>query len=119
MSTDLHPLHPAATGFTVFRVLPDGTGRSYSAVEFTRGWAGAEHFLRQLRACGYVKNSSTDPDSGYAVLDVLDADDDIVQDYEVPSGAAFAYIKRKLRLTVVHPPTEAVSPRQGVGVSAR
>lgn len=98
--TNLAPLHPQATGYAAFRCLPDGTGRNYSAVEFTRGWAGAEQFLRQLRACGFVKNSSNNPDDGYAVLDVLNADGDIVQDYEVPTAQAFRYIKRKLRLTV-------------------
>lgn len=100
--TTLAPLHPDATGFTVFRLMPDGTGRTYTAVEFTRGWAGAEHFLRQLRACGYVENSSTKPD-GWHVLDVLDANGDIVQDYAIPPAPsrAMAYIKRKLNLRVV------------------
>ncbi|RGC68447.1 hypothetical protein C5N14_13755 [Micromonospora sp. MW-13] len=105
MSTDeLAPLHPDATGLTLFRALPNGTGRAYSEVEFTRGRAGVEHFLRQLRAFGYVRNSSADPESGYGVLDVLNAAGDIVQDYEVPTARAHAYIKRKLRLTVRHAP---------------
>ncbi|MEU5946277.1 hypothetical protein ABZ793_12030 [Micromonospora sp. NPDC047465] len=109
MATDTHttavdelaPLHPDAVGFTLFRVLPNGGSRAYTAVEFTRGWAGADHFLRQLRACGYVRNSSTAPD-GWHVLDVLDANGDIVQDYAIPPhpSRAFAYIKRKLKLTV-------------------
>ncbi|MEU8186050.1 hypothetical protein [Micromonospora carbonacea] len=105
----LAPLHPDATGLTLFRTLPNGTGRAYSEVEFTRGRAGVEHFLRQLRAFGYVRNSSSDPKSGYGVLDVLNADGDIVQDYEVTSARAHAYIKRKLRLTVVQPPAAAVA----------
>lgn len=98
--SELAKLHPQAVGFTAFRALPDGTGRAYTGVEFTRGWAGADHFLRQLRACGFVKNSSDDPESGYAVLDVLDLNGDIVQDYEVPTAHAFKYIYRKLQLRV-------------------
>lgn len=104
MSEELAPLHPDAVGFTLFRVLPNGEGRAYTSVEFARGWAGADHFLRQLRACGYVKNSSATQD-GWHVLDVLNADGDIVQDYAVPPhpSGAFAFIKRKLRLQVVRP----------------
>lgn len=102
----LPPLHPAAVGFSAIRGLPGGGMRQYSAVEFTRGWAGAEQFLRQLRAVGYVRPSTTATD-GYAVLDVIDVDGDIVQDYDIPTAKAFQYIKRKLRLTVEHPSDEA------------
>lgn len=99
--SDLAPLHPDATGFTLVRVLPNGAGRFYTAVEFTRGWAGADHFLRQLKACGYVLPGGSAAPDGYHVLDVLNADGDIVQDYAVPPhpSRAFAYIKRKLKLT--------------------
>lgn len=100
MAEPIAPLHPDATGLTVFRILPDGNGRAYSSVEFTRGWAGTDHFLRQLKACGFVKNSTTEEGTCYAVLDVLNADGDIVQDYEVPTAQAFRFIKRKLKLTV-------------------
>lgn len=101
MTTDLAPLHPDAIGFTVLRVLPNGGCRNYTAVEFTRGWPGAEHFLRQLRAVGYVRDSKGAPD-GWHVLDVLDANGDIVQDYAIPPAPsrAMAYIKRKLKLRV-------------------
>ncbi|MCX4474842.1 hypothetical protein OOK41_31780 [Micromonospora sp. NBC_01655] len=108
MSTDeLAPLHPDATGLTLFRALPNDDCRAYSEVEFTQGRAGVARFLHRLRALGYIRNSSADPKSGYGVLDVLNADGDIVQDYEVTSSRAHAYIKRKLRLTVVRPPAEA------------
>jgi hypothetical protein len=96
MPDDLAPLHPDATGFKLFRGLANGGTRDYTGVEFTRGWSGADQFRGQLRAFGYVRNSSAEP--SYGVLDVLDANGDIVQDYDVPTANAFAYIKRKLRL---------------------
>lgn len=101
-STTLAPLHPDAVGFTLFRILPNGDGRAYTAVEFERGWPGAEHFLRQLRACGYVRNSSEGGD-GWHVLDVINTDGDIIQDYAVPPAPSRAmhYITRKLKLRVV------------------
>jgi hypothetical protein len=94
----LEPLHPDATGFKLFRGLPDGTARDYTGVEFTRGWSGADQFRRQLLAVGYLKNPSTEPSFG--VLDVLNAAGDIIQDYNVPTPKAFRYIKRKLKLRV-------------------
>ncbi len=94
-----------ATGLSAIRAMPDGSMRQYSAVEFQRGWSGVEHFVRTLRAVGYVKPTSTGP--SYAVLDVLDADGDIIGDYDVPTAAAFRYIKRKLQLRVEHPPEGA------------
>lgn len=96
----LEPLHPAAIGFTLFRELPSGAGRAYSSVEFTRGWAGADHFRRQLRAFGFVQNCT--PAKAYGLLDAIDAEGDIVQTYDIPTARAFAYIKRKLKLTVTH-----------------
>ncbi|XTZ13873.1 hypothetical protein ACQSSU_20465 [Micromonospora echinospora] len=98
---ELAPLHPDATGFTLLRVLGSGDGRTYTGVEFTDGWQGANRFLRRLRAVGYICNSSDAPD-GYHVLDVLNAEGDIIQDYAVPPhpSRAFAYIKKKLRLQV-------------------
>lgn len=91
--------HPNAVGLTAFRALPNGVGRQYTAVEFERGWNGVEHFIRTLNAVGYVRPSTADS-GGYAVLDVLDVNGDIVQDYDIPTADAFRYVKRKLRLTV-------------------
>lgn len=88
-----------ARGLSAFRGLRNGSARQYSAVEWDR-WQGVEHFVRTLAHLGYIRPSSTDT-SGYAVLDVLDADGDIIADYDVPTAQAFRYIKRKLRLTVV------------------
>lgn len=116
---ELAPLHPDADGFTLFRILPNGEGRAYTGVEFTDGWKGANRFLRRLRAFGYVRNSSTAPD-GYHVLDVLNANGDIVQDYAVPPhpSRAFAYIKRKLQLRVVTPDVPAASVGESPAVAS-
>lgn len=89
-----------AAGLSAVRALSDGSMRQYSSVEFARGWHGVEHFIRTLRVVGHVRPSSTDG-SGYAVLDVLDREGDIVADYDIPTSAAFRYVRRKLRLTVV------------------
>lgn len=94
-------LHPpaAAVGLSAIRALPpNGAARQYSAVEFKRGWAGVEHFIRTLRAVGYVKPSTAAP--CYAVLDVLDAAGDIIFNYDIPHARAFAFIYRKLKLRV-------------------
>jgi hypothetical protein len=92
------PAAPGCDRFQAVRGLSSGGARDYTGVEFTLGWSGADQFRRQLCAFGYVRNSSAEP--SYGVLDVLDAHGDIVQDYDVPTANAFAYIKRKLRLRV-------------------
>lgn len=113
--TTTTPLHPDATGFTLLRVLPNGGCRNYTAVEFARGWAGADHFLRTLRAVGYVIDSKGAPD-GWHVLDVLDAKGDIVQDFAIPPtpSRAMKFIIRKLGLRV-----ERVEDALAVGAGAR
>lgn len=102
----------AAVGLSAVRALPDGSMRQYSAVEYPR-WNGVEHFIRTLRAVGYVRPSSVKP--SYAVLDVLDAEGDIIGDYDIPTAHAFAYVKRKLKLTVVD--VEAELARLATGSS--
>lgn len=97
-------LRPPATavGLSAIRGLSRGRMRQYSAVEFERGWPGVDRFIRALRACGYVRPSSAEP--SYGVLDVIDANGEIVFDYDVVSATAMAYIRRKLGLTVVSEP---------------
>lgn len=87
-----------AVGLSAIRGLPDGSMRQYNAVEFTQGWYGVERFIRTLRAIGFVEPSSAAP--SYAVLDVLDADGDIIGDYNIPHARAFRYVYRKLKLRV-------------------
>jgi hypothetical protein len=98
VSVDIDKPPASAVGLSAIRGISGGRMRQYSSVEFTRGWNGVEHFLRQLRAVGYVKPCKAGP--SYAVLDVLDADGDIIGNYDIPTAAAFRYVKRKLKLTV-------------------
>ncbi len=86
----------SATGLTAARTLRSGALRNYTAIEFTRGWRGVEHFIRTLRAVGYVQPSQKT--TGYAILDVLDADGNIIFDYDLPTVQAFRFVKRKLGL---------------------
>lgn len=93
-----------ATGISAIRILPGGGMRQFSAVEFRRGWSGVERFIRILRAVGYVRPTKAEP--SYAVLDVLDADGDIIGDYDVPNARAWRYIYRKLKLRAEPEPAE-------------
>jgi len=97
--TDLTPLHPDATGYSAFRGLPDGSGRQYTGVVFDYGRQGAAYWLRRFAKLGMVRDGSTDT-TGYAVLDVLNGDGDIIQDYDIPTAQAWRYIKRMLQLRV-------------------
>ena len=91
-------LTETAHALTVFRALPQG-GRAYTATTFPSDpWQGCEHFIRKCRALGYLTDRVAA--ASYAVLDVLDENGDIVQDYGIPDAAAFQWIKRKLDLRV-------------------
>jgi hypothetical protein len=93
-------LPAATTGFSVFRELSDGRGRQYAGVQFNRGRAGAEWFLRQLRIFG-VQPSADAP--AYALLDAVDADGELLGvTYDLPTREAFAYVYRKLGLRVTY-----------------
>lgn len=39
-----------AIGFSAFRLLPNGTGRQYTACEMRRGWESVERFVRICRS---------------------------------------------------------------------
>lgn len=87
-----------AHALTVFRVLGSGEGRAYTATTFpTDPWAGCEHFIRMCRAVGWIRPSTED---GYGVLDVLNENGDIVQDFAIVDNRAFQQIKRRLHLRV-------------------
>lgn len=98
---ELAPLDPRAFWLSAFRGLPDGSGRQYSATTFepdplrTFG-----HLLRMARAVGFVRPCDEDPEGAYAVLDVQDEAGEIVQDYLIPTAAAFRWWYRKLHLRV-------------------
>jgi hypothetical protein len=42
----------------------------------------------------------TDGGDGYAVLDVLNSNGDIIQDFTIPTAEAFRWLKQKLKLAV-------------------
>lgn len=97
-------LNPTAHALTLFRCLPNGQGRSYTATTFPQDpWAGCEHTIRTAYKLGYVDPSDSERyilGDGYGVLDVLDANGDIVQDFMVRTADAFQWLKRRLDLRV-------------------
>lgn len=90
-------LHNDASGLSALRILKNGRGRFYSAVDGS--WRLIEQTLRMAGAFGFVRDSGGD--KGYAVLDVLDDEGQIVQDYCIPDALAWRWWKRKLGLRVV------------------
>lgn len=98
----LPELHADAVAVSAFRALPDGSGRQYTASEATSGnkWLAINHLLRMARACGYVKPTCGGCDC-YAVLDILNDNDDVIQDFCIPTNRAFGWWYRKLHLRVV------------------
>jgi hypothetical protein len=94
-----HPQHPApvnvnAHALSGFRVLPNGDSRQYTATTFPRSpYKGCEQIIRMATAFGYL---AADGERYYAVLDVLDEDGDIVQDFRIRDATAFRWFYRKL-----------------------
>lgn len=91
---------PAGTvALTVFRELPDGSGRQYTATTWPRDpWQGCEHFVRTCAAVGFVRDST--PEHAYAVLDAINDDGDVLKTWDIMTAQAFRYIYRKLNLRV-------------------
>jgi len=100
----LPELHPNAVALTAFRALPDGSGRAYTISEAPSRAHAIKFSLRRAWAVGYVRPSTHTPCDCYAVLDVLDANDEIVQDFCVPSAAAFRWWYRTLDLRAIAEP---------------
>jgi hypothetical protein len=92
-------VHADAVALTAMRPV-DGVARFYSIAEADSGRRAIVALFRQAQACGFIKPSSTEP--SYAVLDVLDANDDIVQDWNIPTATAWRWWYRKLHLRVDH-----------------
>lgn len=68
----------------------------YSATTFPRDpFQGCERFIRMARAVGWIGEEYADC---YGVLDVLDANADIVADFSIPTARAFQAIKKKLNI---------------------
>ena len=110
----LPDLHPDAVAVSAFRALPDGTGRQYTVSETTSDnkWLSINHLLRMARACGYIKASDGGCDC-YAVLDILNDDEDVIQDFCIPTNSAFGWWYRKLHLRVVDVEAEIAKYRAG------
>ena len=90
---------PEAHALSAFRVLKNGEARKYTATTFPRDpWQGCERFIRTGFAVGCLREWHSEGD--YAVLDVLDEDGSIVQDFAIPSADAFKWVKRTLNLAV-------------------
>jgi hypothetical protein len=90
-------LHPAAHALTLFRVLPNGEGRCYTATTFPRSpLAGCERLVGMARKVGWI----ADCDDSYGLLEVLDENGDILADYDIPNARAFSALKKKLNIVV-------------------
>lgn len=69
--------------------------RIYSATTFPNDpWKGCELYLRRCKAFGYLKE-----ERGDLVIDVLDKDGDIIQDFPITRDG-FEYLREKLKFVV-------------------
>ncbi|SET50400.1 hypothetical protein [Nonomuraea wenchangensis] len=103
---ELPELHENAVAVSAFRALPDGDGRQYTVSEPVDSSDPKRVIRRSLRrawAIGFVRPTTHEdgPCDCYAVLDILDANDDIVQDFCIPTARAFRWWYRLLGLRVV------------------
>jgi hypothetical protein len=102
----LPELHPSAAALTAFRGLPNGVGRQYTISEAPTREKAIRYSLRVAWVLGFVKatthrEKAAEPCGCYAVLDILDGDDEIVQDFCIPTARAFKWWYRHLGLRVV------------------
>lgn len=86
------PLHPAA------RPLNEHELRGYTIVEPTGG-RQMERAVNTALYVGYLRPPGR-PEDSYAVLDVLDGNGDIVQEWDIPHARAWRWWYRKLGLRV-------------------
>lgn len=102
----LSTLHPDVVGFSAFRVFVskgEQVGRWYSAARFRDGNKAANRALRMYQKVGWVPTEDTPRiEMPYAVLDVLNEEGDILQDFPIVNAQAFQQIKRRLGLVVEH-----------------
>jgi hypothetical protein len=110
--------HPAATvppeahALTLFRILPNGEGRRYSATTFPRNpFQGCERMVRTARAVGWIAECGDV--LSYGLLEVLDESGDILADFDIPNAAAFARLKKKLNIVVEEVEERGNGHRQG------
>lgn len=87
-----------AHALTLFRILPNGEGRRYSATTFPNGpYQGCERTVRMARAVGWI---AEDGGESYGLLEVIDANGDILADFDIPTARAFAQVKKHLNIVV-------------------
>lgn len=87
-----------AHALTLFRILPNGEGRTYSATTFPKDpYGGCERTIRMARAVGWIAARSGD---SYGLLEVLDVNGDILADFDIPTARAFAGLKKQLKIVV-------------------
>jgi hypothetical protein len=88
---DEETLHPKAHAIQPVRM--DERANAfiyYEATTFPKGpWRGCEWTLRQLRAFGFLKD-----DGSNLVLDILDEEGDILQDFPI-TRKGFEYLRRR------------------------
>lgn len=98
---DLPDLHPDAVAVSAFRALPNGVGRQYTVSEAPSKAQAIKASLHRARGLGFIRPSTRDCQDCYAVLDILDANDDVVQDFCIPTARAFKWWYSHLHLRVV------------------
>lgn len=90
-------LTPEAHALTLFRILPNGEGRCYTATTFPLApYQGCERMVRMAQAIGAISESG----DSYGLLEVLDENGDILADYDIPNAREFAWLKKKLNIVV-------------------
>lgn len=97
---DAIEIHPDATAVRPVRVVGEDF-RYYSATTFPGAdvVASIGLFVRRMAVGKGVWSGDGMPDDVYAVLDVIDADFNVLQDFGL-SKDAFDYARRKLKFTV-------------------
>ena len=86
-------LDPRAVALRPVRALKDGF-RYYEATTFPQNpWQGCEMYLRRCKAFGFLKGD------GEIVLDVLDKNGDVIQDFPL-TRKGLRYLRKEFRFKV-------------------
>ena len=95
MSDNPYKVHADARALSGIRILKNGAMRQYTATTFPNDpWQGCEHMIRTGMKLGMLRPPSAEKSVG--VLDVLNEDGDIVQDFDIVTARGLRYLKRKL-----------------------
>lgn len=94
-----------AHALRLFRILPNGEPRTYSATTFpTNPYQGCERMIRMARAVGWIGGN---PEDSYGLIEAIDDEWSILGDWPIPDANSFAALKKKLGIVVVPTPDEA------------